>query len=350
MGIPSLIRRLLEQLLPRVGYQLVPDGLVYDWQKPSRAVPSALALSQGAREYLTPDHPRLGELRRAYASFGGPVTQAAIWTDDYVKPEHLQYFRGENGYVWQTREKNQNELGYSLTYHYTRSCDQLKLFDRLDEDGAFGAHVFNVGRAISRDLLDSVLELNFLDRYLGIGGKETVMLDIGAGYGRLAHRTLVGLDSVRPYICTDAIATSTFVCEYYMRYRQLDDRVRVVPLHEIEHTLESQRVDLAVNVHSWSECTLGAIDWWVALLRRHGVRQVMVVPNQVSADETRMRTNRAEDFSAVLESHGYALAARERKYTDPLAHKYAVSPAVHFLWSLRARHASAAAAALTPGH
>jgi len=335
MGVRSLTRRLLEELLPRVGYQLVPETLLYDWQKPSKAVPSVPPLPSAAREYLTPDHPRLRELRRAYATFGGPVTQAAVWTDDHLKPEHLQYFRGETGYVWQTRERNQNEMGYSLTYHYTRSCDQLKLLDRLDEDGAFGAHVFNVGRTISRDLLDSVLELNFLDRQLGIGGKETVMLDIGAGYGRLAHRAVMGLHSVACYICMDAIAASTFLCEYYTRYRELGDRVRVVPLHESEGALESQRVDLAVNIHSWSECKLGAIDWWVALLRRHGVRQLMVVPNRVSADETRMLTNLAEDFSAVLESHGYTLVARERKYTDPLAQKYAVSPAVYFLWSAR---------------
>jgi hypothetical protein len=72
----------------------------------------------------------------------------------------------------------------------------------------------------------------------------------------------------------------------------------------------------------------------VTLLRRHAVGQVMVVPNHVSDDETRMRTNLGEDFSAIFESHGYALVARERKYTDPLAHKYAVSPAVYFLWSL----------------
>jgi putative sugar O-methyltransferase len=314
---------------------LVPEELVYDWQKSRKATPHALPLSRSGGDSLTPDHPRLRELRQAYASFGGPVTRAAIWTDDFVKPEHLQYFRGENGYVWQIRDRNQNELGYSLSYHYSRSSDRLKLLDRLEEDGAFGAHVFDVGRAISRDLLDSVLELNFLDRHLRIGGKETAMLDIGAGYGRLAHRTLVGLDSVRRYICTDAIAASTFLCEYYVRYRQLDDRVRVVPLHEIEHTLETERVDLAVNIHSWSECSVEAIDWWVALLRRRGVPHVMVVPNQVSPDETRMRTNLAEDFSVVLESHGYALTARERKYTDPLAHKYAVSPAIYFLWSLR---------------
>ena len=335
MRIRSLIRHRLQHLLPRVGYQLVPEELLYDWQKPSTGTPHALPLPQSARDYLVPDNPRLRELRQAYASFDGPVTQAAIWTEDFVTPEHLQYFRGETGYVWQTRERNQNELGYSLSYHYTRSRDRLELLERLDEDGAFGAHVFDVGRVISRDLLDSVLELNYLDRHLGISGNDTAILDIGAGYGRLAHRALVGLDSVRRYICTDAIAASTFLCEYYVRYRQLGDRVGVVPLHEIERTLESQRVELAVNIHSWSECGLGAIDWWVALLRRHSVRHVMVVPNQVSPDETRMWTNRAEDFSAVLESHGYALMARERKYTDPVAHKYAVSPAVYFVWTLQ---------------
>jgi 2-polyprenyl-3-methyl-5-hydroxy-6-metoxy-1,4-benzoquinol methylase len=60
----------------------------------------------------------------------------------------------------------------------------------LEEDDDFGAEVFDFhGKVVSRDLLDSIIEINFLDRHLGFSSRRAVnVLDIGAGYGRLAHR------------------------------------------------------------------------------------------------------------------------------------------------------------------
>jgi hypothetical protein len=57
----------------------------------------------------------------------------------------------------------------------------------------------------------SFFELYFLDNHLDIASRENVcILDIGAGYGRLAHRTVTALPNVR-YLCTDAVAVSTFI-------------------------------------------------------------------------------------------------------------------------------------------
>ena len=56
--------------------------------------------------------------------------------------------------------------------------------------------------------------------------------------------------------CVDAVAISTFICEYYLGFRGADDRASVVPLDELDSLLALQPIDLAVNIHSFSECPI----------------------------------------------------------------------------------------------
>jgi hypothetical protein len=336
-GIRSFVRRRLEAFLPRFGYYLVPDRLIYDWQKAAAdgARIASDTLPEGASAYLESDNHRLRELRSAYAQFGGAATVPSVWTPNYLAPEDILYFRADNPYVWQLRGRDFNEFSYALTYYYTKSIDRMGLLDRLHEDRLFGVRTFETdGRLISRDLLDSVSEINFLDRALNISRRPgTVILDIGSGYGRLAHRTTEGISSISHYLCTDAIAESSFVCEYYLKFRRVDSRAQVIPLHEIDSKLRDLSVDLAVNIHSFSECRLEAIDWWVSLLKRHAVRHVMIVPNQVAPDGKTMLTTSGQDFSTILHAHGYRLTVQENKYTDALVRRYAVNPSTYFLFS-----------------
>jgi hypothetical protein len=338
MKTRSLPSRATGWLLARLGYCLVPNARAYEWQYHAtlRNSHNGWHLPSDASAYLRPTNPRLRELQASYAQFGGPVIQPRLWTAEFVEPQHLLNFRGDTGYVWQTHERNDNELGYALTYYYTRSRDRLGLLDRLDEDGAFGAYVFRVdGRTLSRDLLDSVNELNFLDRHLGIGRRSgTVMLDIGAGYGRLAYRAVTGLHSMERYLCTDAIPASTFLCEYYLRYRGVEDRAQVVPLQRIESVVAHRPVHVAVNIHSWPECRVEAVAWWASLLARHRVPYVLIVTNRLRSDTEPMKTNLGEDLSELFIAAGYRLVAREPKYDDPVVQQYGVSPALYFLWAL----------------
>ncbi len=150
-------------------------------------------------------------------------------------------------------------MSFALAYYYLKSTDRLRLFDRLSEDQAFGVNFYEVieGRLVTRDLLDSVAELNFLERHIAISQRTAVVvLDIGAGYGRLAHRSVAALPSIERYLCTDAVATSTFICEHYLRYRGVNARAQVIPLHEIRSALRRYPVDLAINIHS-SRMSLG---------------------------------------------------------------------------------------------
>jgi hypothetical protein len=338
LGIKSSVRRSLEEILPRFGYHLVPDRLIYNWQKSeARTLQDPTAtLPEGAEAYLRADNADLRELEAAYQRFGGPATVPSVWTSSHLQPRDLLYFRGDNPYVWQVRGRDMNEFSYAMTYYYTKGIDKLKLLDRLSEDRLFGVYTVQTdNRPVSRELLDSVSEINFLDRQLQLSRRPgTVILDIGAGYGRLAHRMTTGVGSVARYLCTDAIAASTFLCSYYLKFREVN-RARVVPLHRIESVLEEQKVDLAVNIHSFSECRLEAIEWWVSLLARRAIRHVLVVPNRVKSDGKTMVTSAGEDFSRIFYERGYELLAQEDKYPDELVRRYAVDPSTYFLFGLR---------------
>ena len=339
MGLRAFARKTAQRFLQRYNRSIVPNALLYDWQRAStEATPKPSPVrAVTADSYLTRNNPRLKHLEQEYARVSGPVMKPTVWTADHVRTLDLQSFRAENAYLWQLG-RDINEMSFALAYYHLKTTDRLGLFDRLDEDQDFGVSRLAVieGRLVTRDLLDSVAELNFLERHLAISQrKDMVVLDIGAGYGRLGYRSVVALPSIARYLCTDAVPVSTFICEHYLRYRGVDTRAQVIPLHEIQSALQADSVDLAINIHSFSECRLEAISWWMALLRERNVPRLMVVPNVVGLDGTTMLTVDGEDLSRVIMESGYRLVARDPKYLDPLVQKYGPAPAVHFLFELR---------------
>jgi hypothetical protein len=328
----------LNSFLKRYGLELIDSEVVYDWQRlsgPLAGPPQSesAVLPVDAASYLRADNPRLVELRERYKTFDSRVTTPIVWTDDYVRPQDILTFRGDNAYVWQRRGQNMHETAYALTEFYIRSIDALGLLDKLSEDELFGVFTFVFDtKVVSRDLLDSILEMYFLERHLGLFSREKFnVLDIGAGYGRLAHRMTTAMPGLNAYLCTDGIAVSTFISEYYLSFRGLSGRARAVPLDEVENAIEAQPVDLAINVHSFSECTLVTIDWWLALLERRGVRYLMVVPNSGE-----LLSRDGKDFGMIIESHGYRLMAKDPKFGDPIVQNYAINPTYHYLFENQA--------------
>jgi SAM-dependent methyltransferase len=276
----------------------------------------SVPLPPGAGEELRPDNPRLVDLRRAYEATGLPVLGASRWSreavDDFLD---LRWFRGETLITWHYREARRiSELKFFVLLNHVRERDELGLLDQLEEDGAFGCWTFTYpghGR-VSRDLLESVNELAFLERELGLSKLDGFsVLDIGAGYGRLAHRMAAGFPNLRDYCCVDAIPESTFVSDYYLRHRACAPPARVVGLDAIEQQLQPRTFDLAVNIHSFSECTLEAIAWWVELLRRLEVPRVLVIPNEPEGMLSLEPDGSRRDFVPLLTDAGYRLARRE---------------------------------------
>jgi putative sugar O-methyltransferase len=336
MGIKAHIREALNSLFKHYGYMIMNDQLLYEWQKtPSHTQPGyrLSQLPEDAEDYLVKNNHILRELQTRYTTFDSEVTTPLTWTDAYVSPEDVLYFRGDNAYVWQVRERSMNIMAYALTTYYVKAIDKLGLLEKLNEDDYFGIYSFTIdNRLVSRDLLDSIIEIYFLEKHLNISSYKTLsILDIGAGYGRLAHRMVDALPNISEYLCTDAFPISTFISEYYLRFRNLGGKAKVIPLDKIENALCDRCVDIAVNIHSFSECRTTAIEWWLSLLAKHRVKNLMIVPN---TDDT-LQTNDGIDFSGIVEKYGYKLRAKEPKYMDPVIQQYAINPDYHYLFERR---------------
>jgi SAM-dependent methyltransferase len=264
----------------------------------------------------------LRELRAAYGRLDAPVRARSVWKPSLLDAQlDLRYFRGESPYVWQYREwPRAMALKYFIFAGYVRGRDKRNLLARLGEDGAFGSWTFTYpghGR-VSRDLLDSVNEISFLDRHLGILDQPRLrVLDIGAGYGRSAVRMSQATPNLADYCCVDAIPESTFLCEYYLRHRRVSPPARTVPLHEIETALEPDSFDLALNVHSFSECTFDAVAWWIDRLAALRVPDLLIVPNDRDELLSFEPDGTRRDFRFLLEDAGYQLAVSEPVIDDP---------------------------------
>jgi hypothetical protein len=254
-----------------------------------------------------------------------PLTKlGGYWDSGYTSELDLTDFRGDNHYVWQRRAFG--EVNYLTTILYARSHDGHGVLDRIDEDGAFGAQSLELeGRLYSRDLVESANELNFLLDHLPAGDLRPLRLvDVGAGYGRLAHRLATVVRDAEIY-CTDGIAVSTAICDAYIRYRNLTDRVTVVPLTRL-HSIATP-IPVATNVHSFSEMSYEAVAWWLDWLVDVGVRWLFVVPNLPGPSLVDGRS-----FEDLLDARGFELAATRPKYDDPLVDRYALYPGVYYLY------------------
>lgn len=282
----------------------------------------SVPLPVGAEERLRGDHPRLLELREAYEAVTLPVRVPSRWNpqhiDDFLD---LRWFRGETLITWHYRELPRvSALKFFVMLRYVQDRDAHGLLERMGEDGAHGCWTFEYAghQRVSRDLLESVNEILYLDRELDLRARDRFsVLDIGAGYGRLAHRMSEAFDNLDDYCCVDAIAESTFLSEYYLGFRGVTPPARVVALHELGERLQPGTFDLAVNIHSFSECTREAIAWWIELLARLRVPEIVIVPNEPRELLSLEQDGTRRDFSGLLTDAGYRFAACEPVYDDP---------------------------------
>ncbi len=298
---------------------------------------SGQGITPADRAALSATDPELQALRQRYAELQDIVGTSTVWLPGFITPEDLLYFRGDNCYVWQNQDNNTPEK-YVLTYLFLKTIDTLGLLDVFTEDGDYGAFTFPTGdtdengnkRVVSRDLLDSANELLFLERTMQISRRsELKVLDIGAGYGRLAYRAVTALPNIDTYFCIDAVPESTFISSYYLS-RKGAVRARVVPLDDQEDLVPGT-IDLAVNIHSFSECAIEAVEYWISRCAELKVEYLFIVPN-ISAGEKAVRLVNGTDYSPLLAQYGYHLSHVEPKYGNPEVQKYGVSPKWYYLF------------------
>ena len=79
--------------------------------------------------------------------------------------------------------------------------------------------------------------------------------------------------------------------------------------------------DLAVNIHSFSECPLAAIEWWMSLLARLRVPRLFLVPNERTGFLSTEADGTRKDYLPVIDAAGYSSVAEEWAFDDPAVRK-----------------------------
>lgn len=310
-GIRGVARRLGYDVSRVRGDENAPQPLPDAYSPPVLDVDEYAALVEEYR-----DHP----LCRLPAAIW-PVAQSP---DEVVKDVDTTRFRADNAYVWQTR--GQATSAFVVSALWAQGQDAAGVLATAQEDGAYGAEVLAFGgRRWSRDLIDSTLEINALAPVLASCGPRPLVVDIGAGYGRLLHRLAEWSPSL-DLVGVDGVALSTALARGYLRHRGVADRVRALSLGEAD--LLEGPIDLATNIHSFSEMSRAAVGWWLDWLAARGTRHLFIVPNQPGP-----RLNDGTEFGADIEARGFRLERRWWKYDDPVIASLGLYQAEYLLYS-----------------
>lgn len=299
-------------------------------------------IPQQCKDFLSRDNPELLRLKEEYSVFKENHKVDSQWDEEFCASQiNFPYFRGDNAYIWQLRNNNTAST-YNITTKYVSSIDRLGLFHKTYEDGAFGVFTYLTGSGlvVSRDLLDSIMELYFLENILGISqGRAVRIIDIGAGYGRLAYRAVQCIDSIEKFYCIDAIAESTFLSKFYLNYHRVSEKCSVIPLYEARNTIKNVKPDIAINIHSFSECSIESIEYWIEMLSEGEVKYLMIAPNNYKTEGGKHLLSLELDsshirFEKVLHKYGYQLMVKMPKYLDSKLQNCGVSPTYYHLYEL----------------
>jgi SAM-dependent methyltransferase len=268
---------------------------------------------------LSRDNPRLLELEAEYRKLN--LFDTSQW-EAFSRGIDIQNFRGEPGFLSQMWG-GMTEARYWATFDY---ADADSLMRWLGEDSEFGCITFeHRGTKFSRDLLDSIFEMRFVMDSLDLGqGSDIKLLDIGAGYGRFIYRCAIMLPYGR-FFGVDAVPLSTFLCEYYLRYRHDKGRTcyhaKTVRLTELDSIRPG--IDIACNMYSFSEMPLSAVNFWLNFCADLNIRYFMLVPHSPDFIHPHFVTSEPDgshlDYYHLFEQHGYRLIRQQPKFPPELA-------------------------------
>lgn len=260
---------------------------------------------------LSRDDPALLALEDAYARLD--LFPQSLWKN-WSKNIDIQKFRGEHAYIAQMW--SMDEQRYLNSFDYLVSIGERDAMVTLGEDGAFGAVTFERdGVTFGRDLIDSVLELRFLRETLNINRDDRIsLLDIGSGYGRFLHRSAEYFQRSRGY-GVDGVPLSTFLCDFYLRYRGIYPQMQSVSLADLATIVQ---VDVATNQQSFSEMPLTAVDSWLKMCADRNIRYFFLEPHSGNLRDAHFVTSEPNgdhlDYYTSFERYGYRMIRRAYKF------------------------------------
>jgi len=249
------------------------------------------------------------------------VRLTSLWEKTSID---LNNFRGDNDFLYQTRYYG--EAAYRSGFLAALSQDALGVISSSPETNDYGAECFQIeGRWVSRDIIDSTIELNFLNNHVDLNQFASInVLDIGCGYGRLGRRILDTLQNVS-YFGVDVTFQALEASRIYLERHIESKRAFIFDQKEIEAT--TNVFDIAINIHSFSEMTPDYVQFWLNFAYERQVEYLFVVPNN-----NRLATNRGTKLMPIFLRSGFAPFVESRKYLDEQHNRTAIYPDTYYIF------------------
>ncbi len=169
---------------------------------------------------------------------------------------------------------------------FEAAAARVKQRGELDPDGRtrdaqFGAYMVDTPSLgpVNRMWLEANIEIRFMQDN-GVNLAECDVLDIGAGYGRL-EPLLAGV--CKSVACVDAVPISTELCREYCA--KFAPSAKVYSLAEFKQAAEGLHFDVAMNVHSWNECSHDEVRRWLDVVCGMGVKWLFTVAHGRPGEE-----------------------------------------------------------------
>jgi hypothetical protein len=269
------------------------------------------------------------EFQRISKLFSEINSDKSFWLDWFDNSD-FKNFKAENVFVTQLAGLRSIKTAYENTVEFAVKNDRLKLMDVFDEDSKFGVESVLLGKeAFSRDRVDSVIEINFFSKLIGLTrDSEIKFLDIGAGYGRLSSRVLQAFPGAYVY-CGDVVPQATFLCDFYMKFKGFNSSQFTCGSYD---GIKSEKhFDLVVNIHSFSEAPLVSIRKWLDLIYLKA-EYIFIVPSGdelVSMEHDGSRLS----YEGYLNQLGYELVEKAYKYKgEDFPRDLCLSPTNYYLF------------------
>ncbi len=129
--------------------------------------------------------------------------------------------------------------------------------------------------------------------------------------GRFVHRFLSLYPNAKAW-ALDVVPVSSFGGERYLRARGLLARTTIGG-QALLRDLPRGSVNIACNIHSWSEAPLASIEKWLDAIAHLEVRYLFFVPHTAAAVSLEADGGTKPIVPAVLE-RGYRIIAEQAKY------------------------------------
>ena len=242
-----------------------------------------------------------------------PLSSLGMW-DEWQKKASTSNFASESVYVAQN---SYSEERFREVAKEVATFGPVDVMGGMTRDAEFGARVVETELGgVTRMWLDGNVEIDFIRR--NIPNMERLrVLDIGAGYGRLA---VMMRPLVKEYTCVDPVKISTEICRAYTA--RFDSRVITLGIEEFSNS--NAKYDLAINIHCWNECTLEQVEAWIQAIADRKIPYLFTVDHG-RPGEAYNAWNNTGSFRPVIENH-YRLVKEET---------LAIERNSHALWVLK---------------